>query len=324
MPLGQLSKAQINAGYSVLEKLKGVLDSGQSRTKLESLTNEFYTKIPHSFGRTRPPILNNAEMVQKKMEMLAVLGDIEIAVNLEKEDSKSGKKVKNKKGEITYEKPNPLDEHYASLHCDLTYVDDESEEFKLIQTYALNTSSYYKKAHIKGLWRVEREGSAERFAQHEDIGNRKLLWHGTNIAVVAAILNSGLRIMPHSGGRVGRGIYFASENGKSSAYVSCSGKTGVMFLGEAVLGKEHHIDTDDPSLRSAPPGYESIVAKGRVEPKPEDDVEIEMDGHTVVVPTGKPVAQPKWSHSRFQNSEYLVYKESQAQLRYVMTVEFSH
>ena len=24
--------------------------------------------------------------------------------------------------------------------------------------------------------------------------------------------------MPHSGGRVGRGIYFASENGKSSAY----------------------------------------------------------------------------------------------------------
>jgi hypothetical protein len=36
--------------------------------------------------------------------------------------------------------------------------------------------------------------------------------------VVAAILKSGLRIMPHSGGRVGRGIYFASENSKSAAY----------------------------------------------------------------------------------------------------------
>jgi len=24
--------------------------------------------------------------------------------------------------------------------------------------------------------------------------------------------------MPHSGGRVGKGIYFASENGKSSGY----------------------------------------------------------------------------------------------------------
>ena len=57
-----------------------------------------------------------------------------------------------------------------------------------------------------------------RFAANKSITNRKLLWHGTNVAVVAAILKTGLRIMPHSGGRVGRGIYFASENGKSSAY----------------------------------------------------------------------------------------------------------
>lgn len=45
-----------------------------------------------------------------------------------------------------------------------------------------------------------------------------MLWHGTNVAVVAAILKSGLRIMPHSGGRVGKGIYFASENSKSACY----------------------------------------------------------------------------------------------------------
>ena len=38
------------------------------------------------------------------------------------------------------------------------------------------------------------------------------------MAVVVAILKSGLRIMPHSGGRVGRGIYFASEHAKSAAY----------------------------------------------------------------------------------------------------------
>lgn len=50
----------------------------------------------------------------------------------------------------------------------------------------------------------------------DSIEHRKLLWHGTNVAVVVAILKTGLRIMPHSGGRVGRGIYFASENGKSA------------------------------------------------------------------------------------------------------------
>lgn len=58
----------------------------------------------------------------------------------------------------------------------------------------------------------------ERFQVHSELGNRRLLWHGTNVAVVAAILTSGLRIMPHSGGRVGKGIYFASENSKSAGY----------------------------------------------------------------------------------------------------------
>ncbi len=54
------------------------------------------------------------------------------------------------------------------------------------------------------LWRVDRHNEASRFAKHDALDNRKLLWHGTNVAVVAAILKSGLRIMPHSGGRVGK------------------------------------------------------------------------------------------------------------------------
>ena len=41
--------------------------------------------------------------------------------------------------------------------------------------------------------------------------NRKLLWHGTNVSSVAAIMRSGLRIMPSAGGRVGKGLYFAGE-----------------------------------------------------------------------------------------------------------------
>lgn len=39
-----------------------------------------------------------------------------------------------------------------------------------------------------------------------------------------------------------------------------------MFLNEVALGKEHHISRDDSSLRIAPSGYDSIVAKGRREP----------------------------------------------------------
>eukprot|EP00730_Choanoeca_flexa_P001962 TRINITY_DN10859_c0_g1_i3.p2 TRINITY_DN10859_c0_g1~~TRINITY_DN10859_c0_g1_i3.p2 ORF type:complete len:209 (+),score=62.69 TRINITY_DN10859_c0_g1_i3:1341-1967(+) len=174
---------------------------------------------------------------------------------------------------------------------------------------------------------VDRHGEDKRFAAHDAIENRKLLWHGTSVAVVAAILGSGLRIMPHSGGRVGRGIYLASEQSKSAGYVGTTrvGKKniGIMFLVEAALGKEKHINRDDHTLKAAPKGYDCIIAKGHVEPDPKEDTHLEFDGKKVVVPQGKPVAQSKWSDSNFSQSEYLLYKESQHRIRYVLQLDFS-
>ncbi len=83
---------------------------------------------------------------------------------------------------------------------------------------------------LLNLWRVNRQSEAANFAEHSKLANRKLLWHGTNIAVVAAILKAGLRIMPHSCGRVGRGLYLASEHAKSAGYVSC-GRSGRDYIG---------------------------------------------------------------------------------------------
>lgn len=176
------------------------------------------------------------------------------------------------------------------------------------------TSCSYRKPKILNVWEVDREtevraallirqhkppraniprtSQGERFGENDSLENRRLLWHGTNIAVVAAILKSGLRIMPHSGGRVGRGIYFASENSKSAGYgeadskealnkrgcdrnyivitsvfvVRTSKNTGVMFLCEVALGKESTITRDNPSLKKAPAGFDSVVARGSVEP----------------------------------------------------------
>ena len=71
---------------------------------------------------------------------------------------------------------------------------------------------------------MNRQSEAARFAEHSKLDNRKLLWHGTNIAVVAAILKAGMRIMPHAGGRVGRGLYLASEHSKSAGYVRCGNR----------------------------------------------------------------------------------------------------
>lgn len=97
-----------------------------------------------------------------------------------------------------------------------------------------------------------------------------------------------------------------------------------MFLAEAALGKEHHITVDDPSLTKPPSGFQSVVAKGHTEPDPSQDARVELDGKAVQVPQGKPVQVPEFKNSSFMQSEYLLYKESQARIRYMLTMKFNH
>jgi hypothetical protein len=92
---------------------------------------------------------------------------------------------------------------------------------------------------LLNLWEVQRKDESVRFDQYRHLSNRRLLWHGTNVAVVAAILKTGVRIMPTatSGSRVGRGIYLAPEVGKSEQYCRTTKirneEHGLLFL----LGK---------------------------------------------------------------------------------------
>lgn len=55
---------------------------------------------------------------------------------------------------------------------------------------------------------------------------------------------------------------------------------------------------------------------------PKKDTKIKLDGKDVVVPQGVPVSQPEYDQkSRFSQSEYLVYKESQNMMRYLVMVD---
>ncbi|CAM9109221.1 unnamed protein product [Ectocarpus sp. 6 AP-2014] len=329
MPLGQLSSAQVQRGYDVLEELEDALKTtGRNKAALlETLSAKFYQVIPHAFGRSRPPVINTDTMLRDKVEMLNVLQDIDEAQTLLSSTSGT-KKGKGKSAEKIPTVPHPTDVNYAALNADLKLVSPGSSEHKAIKTYLENTKPGYGDMDLFDVWTVDREGEGQRFKAHDKMTNRKLLWHGTNVAVVAAIVKSGLRIMPHSGGRVGKGIYLASENAKSRQYVrpayGAKGpgvNLGIMFLCEAALGNEASITVDDWKLTKPPKGYDSIVARGWQEPDPSKDVVITIDGKSVSVPQGKPKTQPKYKGSRFSNSEYLVYKESQQRIRYMLTVK---
>ena len=72
MPLGKLSKTQIAKGFDVLVDLENAIKSKKSGETLMKLTSRFYTLIPHSFGRMRPPTINTSELVRNKKDMLLV------------------------------------------------------------------------------------------------------------------------------------------------------------------------------------------------------------------------------------------------------------
>lgn len=312
MPLGQLSMVQVNRGFDVLEQLRAAIKSKKS-AKIMEYTSRFYTVIPHAFGRNVPPLINTIELADKKQEMLNVLSDIELAMSLAKDEQKPQKAVKLS--------PHPADENYKKLNAELELVAPGSEEHDLLLRYLNETAASHNKPKVLDIFRLDRNGEAARFKAHDALTHRKLLWHGTNVAVVAAICKSGLRIMPHSGGRVGKGIYSASENGKSINYMGWAKNLGVMFLAEVALGKEHSITRDDSSLKAAPKGFDSVVARGRTEPDPKKDVVRKYDGKNVIIPTGKPIKMAQHSKSSFSQSEYLVYKESQIRLRYAVHVQ---
>lgn len=99
------------------------------RNDLRTLSSEFYTLIPHDFGRSLPPVLGTMEDVKQKLEMLEVLSNLEISQGLEVAQKKNAKK--STKGLEAH----PLDMRYQAIKADMKPLDRADDEFKLIEQY---------------------------------------------------------------------------------------------------------------------------------------------------------------------------------------------
>lgn len=55
---------------------------------------------------------------------------------------------------------------------------------------------------------------------------------------------------------------------------------------------------------------------------PKADTSLILDGKTVQVPQGRPIPT-SYTTSNFSQSEYLVYKESQTCIRYMLQIKFA-
>uniref|UniRef100_A0A8C4WXG7 Poly [ADP-ribose] polymerase n=1 Tax=Eptatretus burgeri TaxID=7764 RepID=A0A8C4WXG7_EPTBU len=178
MPLGKLSKNQIAKGFDVLEEIEEAMKTTSGQKNLANLSSRFYTVIPHNFGRSRPSVIDDAQVIRMKKDMLLVLTDIVLAQSLKTETEE--KEI----NEETQKVPHEDDVKYELLKCKLELLNDDDAQFQIIKKNVKATApSKLKLFHV---WIVHREGEEERFKEHSSIENRRLLWHGTNVAVVAA------------------------------------------------------------------------------------------------------------------------------------------
>lgn len=316
MPLGKLSKKQIEKAYSVLTELQDIMKkSNPERLTLIEASNKFYTLIPHNFGISGPKILDNPDEIKNKCDMLDALLEMEIAYNL----------LRDK----TDEKENPLDSHYKQLKTDIDVLDKTSEEYKMIEKYVKNTHASTHTQYeleIEDVFVVKRQGEEQRYKPFKKLSNRKLLWHGSRTTNFAGILSQGLRIAPPeapvTGYMFGKGIYFADMVSKSANYccTHSGNPTGLLLLCEVALGnmyERYHADY----IEKLPKGKHSTLGRGRTQPDPQNVYKTE-DGVEVPLGTGVPADLNKPLALLY--NEYIVYDVAQVKVRYLIRMKFKY
>ncbi|XP_001947212.1 poly [ADP-ribose] polymerase [Acyrthosiphon pisum] len=318
MPLGKLSRNQLQQAYTTLNELNSMIDLSDEKKKRDNVimaTNKFYSLIPHDFGIKTPQLIDSKEILNSKLEMIGSLMEIQIAYSMM--DSKTSEDSML----------HPLDTHYMKLNCAIDVLHSDMNEFNIIQQYIMNThaethSSY--SLNIKDVFKVVRSGEEKRFKPFKKLHNRKLLWHGSRITNFAAILSQGLRIAPKeapvTGYMFGKGIYFADMVSKSANYCMAShgNNTGLLLLCEVALGNMDEYKASE-YIEKLPPGKHSCMGIGRTKPNPAESLFIE---DKIEVPLGKPISSNINDTSLLYN-EFIVYDISQVKLRYLVKVDFN-
>ncbi|KAF8929984.1 hypothetical protein BGZ58_008544 [Dissophora ornata] len=326
MPLGKLAKATILQGYEVLKQISAALDVATNISDLSDLSSQFYTVIPHDFGRHVPPIIRDAPTLKKKLEMLEALGEIEIAQRLMKENKKADEAMTI----------NPLDQQFASLKLNkLEPMDKSSERFKLIEQFVKNshgkTHSMYNLV-IDEVFDLERQGETERFedAGFDKLHNRRLLWHGSRLTNYVGILSQGLRIAPPEAPATGymfdKGAYFADCVSKSANYCFTDRRnnTGLMLLCEVALGDMFEIEQSDYNAKANSSKASKHSTKGLGLSYPDEAHDVVIEDNLRVQAGPLKMETGSGPGYRLQYNEYIVYNTSQIKMRYLINMKFAY
>ncbi|KAJ3434832.1 poly (adp-ribose) polymerase [Anaeramoeba flamelloides] len=311
-PLGKLSKKQLRDGYAALKLIEDIIKTG--RGNLESACNKFYSKIPHNFGFSRPPLIRTTSALNEKIELLDTLNQIGIAGEMIKKQQKQKEYV------------NQIDTYYKDLNCKLTPLDHDSDEFKMIVKFVNKThgsTHFWYTLVVEEVFAAEKTEEIERYKKYEKADDRWLLWHGSRKSNAVGIISQGLRIAPPNapvtGYMFGKGVYFANSVSKSANYCRTSkfDNVGVMYLDEVYLGnrwkkQQAHYVTKLPN------NFHSTWGQGKITP----DESTHEDFLGMKVPIGNMINAGLNTVLRYD--EFIVYDIAQIRTRFIIQMRFDY
>ncbi|XP_041468095.1 poly [ADP-ribose] polymerase tankyrase-like isoform X1 [Lytechinus variegatus] len=304
--LDQASKKlqEIQDNIKKLEKATAMNERIEIYDKMAALSSDFYMLVPNdSFTHQSMEPINDANTVETLMQHLADMADLELTGNL-----MLG--AQHRVADM-----NPLDYIYRCLDCEIVPLEEDDVMAQLILQQIYKTKDR-QQVNVQRIYRVRRKGEEDTLASC-NLDNHKLLWHGTKPFNILSILRRGLIMtpigVPITGMRYGSGIYHADMFTKSSAYADSYGadfKSRFLFVDEVALG---NMQTEDAELKK---GFNSLKSLGHEEPNPNGDLLLPTGA---VLPLGNPARVGKsygWGHN-----EFVVYKENQVCLRYLVQVQ---
>ena len=165
LPLGKLSKSTLKQGFEHLNELASLIKHpslaqnkyGTSQEEaLEDFSNQYYSTIPHEFGRNRPPLIDNNEILRKETSMLDTLTDMEVANAIMKTTSDKKKDA---------DAVNLLDKRFKDLKMnEMAPLDHRSDEYKALADYLIKSSgtAHGIRYRLEDIFRIERVGECMR------------------------------------------------------------------------------------------------------------------------------------------------------------------
>jgi len=329
MPLGKLSPVTLTTGLNILKEIESELKKkSPNHENLKKYSSEFYTQIPHNFGFQKMSnfIIDTLEKVKEKIDMISVLSDMKITLKILES-------VGKEKSEEEYEneEEKQIHDYYKQLKCDIRSISPSEEIYSILNKYLtakMNKKdsdgfgsyySYRNRLSLVKAFELKRHGEEEKFKK--ELGNKKLLWHGSRITNFVGILSQGLRIAPpeapSSGYLYGKGVYFADMAQKSSMYCYPVNNMALILLGEVALGEEDQRTSCDFNLPNTKKfGTDSVHALGRLE----SDGGVFINGD-VFVPNGDSKINEK-NQLCNDYAEYIVYNVDQIKLRYLLKIKY--